>query len=95
MELSGFRFLLLMCISTSYIISLIFSTLSSVLNAVALVILEDFIRPFNPTLEEKTATRITKGISLAVGGVGIGLVFIISQVKTILEVQSSYYNKNG
>ena len=63
------------------------STLSSIMNAVALVVLEDFIRPFYVNLEEQTATRITKGVSLAVGCIGFGMVFVIAHVKTILEVR--------
>ncbi len=64
----------------------LFSSLSSCLSAVALVVLEDFIRPFHPALTEKSATLITKGVSFGVGCVGFGMVFLIAQVKTILDV---------
>ena len=56
------------------------------MNAMALVVLEDFIRPFFPALEERTATRITKGVSVAIGLIGFGMVFIIAHVRQILEV---------
>lgn len=56
------------------------------LNAVALVILEDFVRPFYVTLKDSTATRITKGLSLLVGCIGFLVVFLIAHVKGILEV---------
>lgn len=56
------------------------------MNAMALIVLEDFIRPFFPNLEERTATWITKGVSVLVGLMGFGMVFIIANVKQILEV---------
>lgn len=61
------------------------------LNAVALVVLEDFVRPFYVTLEDNTATRITKGISLLVGCIGFLMVFLIAHVKGILEVNTESY----
>ena len=66
--------------------SVIYSTLSSGLNSVALIILEDFIRPFFPLLEETTATKVTKGVAILFGCLNIGMIFLLSQVSTILEV---------
>lgn len=64
-----------------------FSSLSTGLNSVALVVLEDFIRPHCPNLRDETATRITKGISIGFGVISFASVFIISKVKTILDVR--------
>jgi len=68
------------CTTVSY------STLSSGLNAVALLVLEDFIRPFLPNLEEWKAVRITKYLALATGCICFAAVFLVSNVDTILDV---------
>lgn len=51
-----------------------------------MVVLEDFIRPFRPELQEKNAVRITKIVSLAVGCICFANVFFVSNVRTILDV---------
>lgn len=66
------------------------STLSTVLNALGLIILEDFVRPFYPNLSDLKATRISKTISVTCGLVCFGLVFVISNVKTILDVRINH-----
>jgi len=65
---------------------LIFSTLSTVLNGVSLTMLEDFVRPCFPNLSDVASTRISKSISLIVGLTAYALVFLVSNVETILEV---------
>jgi Na+/proline symporter len=62
------------------------STLSSVLNAVALVILEDFIRPVFPNMLDQTATRLVKAVSFVFGILSFSMVFLVSHIKTILDV---------
>lgn len=62
------------------------STISSVLNAVALVVYEDFIRPFFPNMPDHTSTRLVKGVSLLFSGLSFSMVFLVAQVKTILDV---------
>lgn len=52
----------------------ILSTVSSLFNSGALVILQDFIRPFKPNLSEKHATIISKILVLVLGAVAIVLV---------------------
>lgn len=64
----------------------IYSTLSSVLNAVALVVLEDFIRPFFPAMKDQNATRVVKGVSLLFSCLSFSMFFLVAQVKTILDV---------
>lgn len=71
------------------------SALSSGMNSVALVVLEDFIKPFRPNLSDRTAVRITKGLALAVGIICFAAVFMISQVKTILDATLSLTGAYG
>ncbi|KAI9564252.1 hypothetical protein GHT06_007990 [Daphnia sinensis] len=66
------------------------STISSVLNAVALVVYEDFVRPFFPNLPDQTATRLVKGVSLLFSGLSFSMVFLVAQVKTILDATVSF-----
>ena len=61
--------------------------MSTVLNGCALTILEDFVRPFFPHLTDKSATRISKSISFTFGLIGYIMVFLISNVNSILEVR--------
>lgn len=52
----------------------------------ALIVLEDFIRPFSPNLSDQTATNLTKGVALMFGCINFGMVVLVSQVQTILDV---------
>ena len=62
------------------------SSLSTILNGMALTVLEDFVRPFSPNLNDSTATRISKGISFGFGLLSYVLVFPMSNIKSIFEV---------
>jgi len=62
------------------------SALSSGMNSVALVVLEDFIRPFRPNLTDQTAVRITKLMSVGIGLLCFAFVFLVANVQTILDV---------
>lgn len=64
------------------------SSLSSGLNSVALIVLEDFIRPFFPSIEDQTATKVTKGVAILFGCINFGMVLLVAQVQTILDVTS-------
>ncbi|XP_046643614.1 sodium-coupled monocarboxylate transporter 1-like [Daphnia pulicaria] len=66
------------------------SSLSSGLNSVALIVLEDFIRPFFPLIEDQTATKITKGVAILFGCINFGMVLLVSQVQTILDATLSF-----
>ncbi|XP_057371552.1 sodium-coupled monocarboxylate transporter 1-like isoform X2 [Daphnia carinata] len=66
------------------------STLSSVLNAVALIVLEDFIRPVFPNMRERTATGVVKGVSFVFGVLSFSMVFVVAQIKTILDATLSF-----
>lgn len=61
------------------------------MNSVALVILEDFIRPFRPLMGDQTAVKITKGLAVATGCVCFALVVIVANVQTILDVTITSY----
>ncbi len=57
----------------------------------ALLVLEDFIRPFRPNLEESKAVRITKCIAFATGCVCFITVFLVANVESILDVRVPRY----
>ncbi len=61
------------------------STLSSGLSAAPLTILEDFIRPFWPTISDQKATLAAKLTSVIFGLTCFSLAFLVANVKTILE----------
>ncbi|XP_032776975.2 sodium-coupled monocarboxylate transporter 1 [Daphnia magna] len=66
------------------------SSLSSGLNSVALIVLEDFIRPFFPSIEDQTATKVTKGVAILFGCINFGMVLLVAQVQTILDATLSF-----
>ena len=54
-----------------------YSTISSLLNSGALIILEDFVKPCKPGLTDKKATVISKIIAFSMGIVALILVLFI------------------
>ena len=71
------------------------SALSSGMNSVALVVLEDFIKPFRPNISDKSSVRITKILALVIGIVSFVSVFMVSSVKTILDATLTVYGAYG
>ena len=69
-----------------YQFSIPISTLSSGLNSVPIVIVEDLIRPFKPGMNSSTAVKLNKTVTLIFSCVCFCLVFLAAEVKTILEV---------
>lgn len=63
-----------------------YSTLSTILNGLALTILEDFVRPWHPKLSDASSTRISKAISFGMGLTAYALVFLVSNAETIVDV---------
>ena len=61
--------------------------MSTVMNGVALTILEDFIRPFYPSMTDESSTRVSKAISFSVGLLSYAMVYLLTNVETILEVR--------
>jgi len=63
------------------------STLSTVLNSVSGVFLNDLINPFlKAPLNDKQASLVLKGLVLVFGLISIGLVFILQHLGTIFQV---------
>ncbi|OWF48465.1 sodium-coupled monocarboxylate transporter 1-like [Mizuhopecten yessoensis] len=63
------------------------STISSGLNAVAAVLLEDFVRPFYPRHISGRASTIFSKVTIVVAGLCcIGLAFVVSKLGAILQV---------
>lgn len=62
------------------------STVSSGLNSLAAVTLEDFIRPLFPLMSEGRATLVSKGLSLLYGLLAFAIVFLMANLTHIVEV---------
>ena len=63
------------------------STVSSGLNSLAAVTLEDFIRPLaSPGMSDAAATRISKSLSIFYGLVAYGLVYLMANLNHLVEV---------
>ncbi|XP_048587926.1 sodium-coupled monocarboxylate transporter 1 isoform X2 [Nematostella vectensis] len=82
-ELYGIPGLFLACLFSGTL-----STVSSGLNSLAAVVLEDIIRPFNKiynrTMTESTATKYTKILALFFGVLTVGLSFLAMKMGAIL-----------
>lgn len=67
------------------------STVSSGLNSLAAIILEDFIRPFCCTnMDDARATKVSKVVAIVIGLVCFALVFVAAQLGDILQVWNQY-----
>ena len=63
------------------------STVSSGLNSLAAICLEDFVRPFCCVgMSDARATHVSKGLAMGFGVLCFGLVFVASQLGNVLEV---------
>lgn len=72
------------------------STISSGLNAISALILEDVIRPyFYKDLRESQARRCTQILALVFGGICLGLTFICSYLGNVLSVAMSLFGMLG
>ena len=61
--------------------------MSSGLNSLAAVTLEDFVRPLFPLMSEGRATLVSKGLSLLYGLLAFAIVFLMANLTHIVEVQ--------
>lgn len=78
------------------IFSAALSTLSTSLNAMAAVVLEDFYKPFHKEpLSDKMTSYIMRGSVLVVGIVSVILVFIIQHMGTVLQLSISVSSLTG
>lgn len=72
------------------IFSAALSSLSTCLNAMAAVVLEDLYKPFiKHSLTEKQTSYLMKGVVFLVGIVSTALVFVVEKLGTVLQLQMS------
>jgi len=74
----------------------LYSTVSSGLNSLAAICLEDFVRPFCCVgMSDARATNVSKGLAMGFGLLCFGLVFVASQLGNVLEVSFHKYCRKG
>ena len=68
-----------------------FSSLSTGLNAMSAVVLEDFVKAFFPhkKLSNRTTNIIMKSVVVILGALCVGLVFVVEKLGTILQLSMS------
>lgn len=72
------------------IFSAALSSLSTCLNAMAAIVLEDFYKPFiKNSLTEKQTSYLMKGVVFLVGFTSTALVFVVEKLGTVLQLQMS------
>lgn len=72
------------------IFSAALSSLSAMLNSMAAIVLEDFVKPFtNAPLSEKQTSYIMRGTVLVIGITSVGLVFVVQRLGTVLQLAFS------
>jgi len=72
------------------------STVSSGLNSLAAVTLEDFVRPLvSPTMSDVSATRISKLLSIFYGLIAYGLVYLMANLNHLVEAVLSIFGLAG
>uniref|UniRef100_A0A336MSE1 CSON003951 protein n=1 Tax=Culicoides sonorensis TaxID=179676 RepID=A0A336MSE1_CULSO len=73
----------------SGIFSAALSSLSTGLNSLAAVTLEDFIKPFFPNLSEATTAKIMRFSVVIYGIISISMVFIVEKLGAVLQLSAS------
>ncbi|XP_015913603.1 putative sodium-dependent multivitamin transporter isoform X2 [Parasteatoda tepidariorum] len=76
-----------LCIAGIFSASL--STISSILNSLAAVTVEDFIRPMRPNISHEVL--ITKIICLLYGAICIGFAFVMSSIGSLIKMNAIIY----
>ncbi|NWR45632.1 SC5A8 protein, partial [Regulus satrapa] len=71
------------------------STVSSSINALAAVTVEDLIKPYFKSLSEKKLSRISMGMSLFYGGVCIAMAAVASLMGALLQAALSIFGMVG
>lgn len=78
------------------IFSATLSTLSTCLNAMAAVALEDFYKPFvRKPLTQKQTSLLMKGVVFLLGIISTGLVYVVAKLGTVLQLQMSISGITG
>lgn len=66
------------------------SSLSTCLNSMSAVVLEDFFKPFvNRPLSQRSVNWIMRMVVVVVGVVCVGLVFVVQKMGTVLQLTMS------
>lgn len=69
------------------IFSAALSTLSTCLNSMAAIVLEDFVKPLvKAPLSEKQTIRVMRGTVLVIGVISVALVFVVQRLGTVLQL---------
>ncbi|CAG5134775.1 unnamed protein product, partial [Candidula unifasciata] len=72
------------------------SSVSSMLNSLAAVTWEDFLKPSFSEISDSRATRITKVLAVAYGCVGVGLAFLVKELGgTVLQASLTLNGATG
>lgn len=72
------------------IFSAALSSLSTCLNAMAAVVLEDFYKPFiKSSLTERQTSYLMRGVVFIIGIISTALVFVVEKLGTVLQLQMS------
>ncbi|XP_065561213.1 LOW QUALITY PROTEIN: sodium-dependent multivitamin transporter-like [Artemia franciscana] len=71
-------------------------TVSSGLNSLAAIAMEDFVKPFCfPNLSDRAATNVSKALAVLIGLICFGLVFVAAQFGNALEAALSIFGMVG
>lgn len=90
-DLPGLAGLFVACIFSGAL-----SSVSSMLNSLAAVTWEDFLKPRMSTVDETTATRITKALAVVFGCLGVGMAFVVEQMGgTVLQASLTFNGAIG
>ncbi|XP_051857700.1 sodium-coupled monocarboxylate transporter 1-like [Antechinus flavipes] len=71
------------------------STVSSSINALAAVTIEDLVKPYFPSLSEKTLSWLSKGTSILYGALCIGMAALASLMGALLQAALSIFGMIG
>ncbi|KAJ6639617.1 Sodium-coupled monocarboxylate transporter 1 [Pseudolycoriella hygida] len=78
------------------IFSAALSTLSTCLNSMAAIVLEDFVKPFARTpLSEKLTNYLMRGTVLVIGVISVCLVFVVERMGTVLQLSITLSGMTG
>jgi solute carrier family 5 (sodium-coupled monocarboxylate transporter), member 8/12 len=85
---AALRLILLYLNGITIVLSLYYSTLSTVLNSMSCVFLNDIVNPLlKEPLGEKQASWVLKGTVFVAGLLSMGLVFVLNHLGTIFQVK--------
>lgn len=78
------------------IFSAALSSLSTCLNSMAAIVLEDFYKPFvSAPLSEKQTDFVMRGTVLVVGLISVALVFVVENMGTVLQLSITLSSVTG